>query len=469
MSGDLETAASCSLLGTYYSLMGLMATLDDEGVRKRVINATATAARAREALASTVGTTTLLRLLLSIVLAFSLWIYVTIRTNPDTPRTLQARTMEVRGLADGMVLMTGLPQVDIAISGPLALVDTPPRPVSAYIDLTNRPVGNGQRIPVQPDLPRGLRLVGINPGEVVVDLEPLEQAEVPVVMEAPTPPPPGVRIDQPILEPRTVMVSGARSTLATISRIVVRPDLGGSAAPVELTQTVRPIPLDKTSREVTGPKLEINPATIKVTLPAPAVTGSKSVPIRAVVVGQPAAGYQLSKFVTTPSVATVEGEATLLQNVTVVETEAIDINTRQQTLVQTVRLKAPTGVTVKEPTVQVEIGITPIQAQTRLTIPTRVRGLGPGLRAQGVPSTVDVVLQGPVPRIQQIDVGALRAEVNLQGLGPGTHQVQPRVEGLDQVDVADMQPTSVTVQISAVPTPLPTATAPPATAVGNGQ
>ena len=95
----------------------------------------------------------------------------------------------------------------------------------------------------------------------------------------------------------------------------------------------------------------------------------------------------------------------------------------------------------------------------RLTLPVFPRAQ-PGMRAQITPSTVDVTLKGPVPSIQQINVGSLRAEVDLLGFSPGTYQVEPKIvgPGLTGLDIVEIQPPKVTVAITAEPT----ATPPPA-------
>jgi YbbR domain-containing protein len=433
-----------------------MATLGNETIRKRLERARAGADRVRQVFAGTLSPAVLLRMLLAVALAFGMWIFVTLRSNPDTTQPIRALTLEQRDLPSGLVLMTGLPLIDVTVIGPEAAVQTPNRPVVVYVDLSGRTPGQGQRLPVQVELPRGVRLLAVSPDEVIVDLEPLVQQEFAVRTEEPSNLPPGLRPDQPTLQPGSVVITGARSTLAEITRVVVRPEAGGD--PNDLRRVTRAIPLNRDNREVVGPQLKIEPPTISVTLPAQRATGSRTVPIRPIVQGQPEAGFQIDSIQTTPSVISISGETDVLATVTSLETEPIDINRRQQTLIRMVQLRVPSGVQAEQTTVQIEVGISPIQARTRLTLVAVGRGLGAGLRAQIIPANVGVVLQGPVPRIQAIDVGSLRAEVNLQGLGPGTHQIQPKVtgSGLDGLQVVETTPALVTVQIAAEPTPGPT-------------
>jgi YbbR domain-containing protein len=436
-----------------------MATLDAAELRKRVHRLSAVGARLRQG----VHVGTILRLLLALALSFGVWVYVTVRNNPEVSQTVRARPVEVRGLSPGSVMLTTMPAVDVTVAGPTSFVESPSRPIGTYIDLGNVTATRGQRVPVQVDLPRGVSLVGVNPPEVVVDVEPLVTREMPVQVAVPAGLPSDLRVEQPALEPKTVTVTGPRSAVADIARIVVRPELGGNTD--DLVRSARPMPLDSAGREVAHQNLTITPSAVTVTLPARTLRSSKTVPVRYSIVGQPAAGYQIGSIQTSPAQVNIVGDADLLQRITAIDTEPIDITDRRQSLNQTVPLRVPAGVTAEQNTVQVDVGISPIEARVRLSLNVLPIGASPGMRAQVVPGTVDVTLKGPVPRIQEIDVGALRSEVRLQGLGPGVHQVAPTVvgPGLDRLEVVDIQPARVTVQMTADPTPspVPTATAVP--------
>lgn len=431
-----------------------MVTLDANAWRKRFSWVGSLGERVRQSF----EVSTLLRLLLALALSFGLWVFVTVRNNPEVTQTVRARPVETRALSAGSVVLTQLPAVDITVGGPTSLVESPNRPIAAYIDLAGVAPGKSQRIPVRVDLPRGVSLTGVNPSEVVIDIEALISRELPVQVAVPVGLPADLRLEQPTLEPKTVTVSGPQSIVGEIARVVVRPELGGNVD--ELVRAARPIPLDAAGREVNGPNLELNPRTVTVTLPSRTLRSSKTVPVRYSIVGQPAAGYQIGSIQTTPAQVNILGDADLLPRITSLETEPIDISDRRQTLVQTVPLRVPAGVTPEQNTVQVEVGITPIEARVRLTLTVLPIGHGPGLRAQVVPGTVDVMLKGPVPRIQEIDVGALRAEVRLQALGPGVHLVAPTVvgPGIDRLEIVEIQPARVTVQITAEPTATPPAT-----------
>jgi hypothetical protein len=120
-----------------------MASLDTTALRKHLARATAVAARWRFAMGSLVDSTTLLRLLLAFALALGLWIYVTLRNNPDTTQTLRARPIQLRGLATGLIVTTSLPTADITLAGPSVLIGDASAVTEPYVDLTDQAVASG--------------------------------------------------------------------------------------------------------------------------------------------------------------------------------------------------------------------------------------------------------------------------------------------------------------------------------------
>ena len=430
-----------------------MATLDGEGFRKRIASVSTTATRWRAA----VDTSTLWRLLLAFLLSFGLWIYVTLRNNPETTIPLRGRTVGTRGLPSGSVLMTTLPTVNVTVSGPQTLVENPSQPVRPYIDLAGRQIAVNQRVPIQAVTPAGVSLIGINPSEVTVNVEPLTSAQFPVTMAPLASAPTGVLLAQPTLEPGAVTVTrrplddrqdrpGDRARRA--GRRPERAHAPPAANPARPGE-------QRGQRAGPGDRAESHPSD------AAGQDDPRRQDRARPLQHQGAAGGGLPDRLN-PNDAGI-GEylrrGRRAPERTALETAPIDITDRRQTLVQDVPLIVPPGVTPEQTSVRVEVGIAPIEARVRLTLPVFPRAQ-PGMRAQITPSTVDVTLKGPVPSIQQINVGSLRAEVDLLGFSPGTYQVEPKIvgPGLTGLDIVEIQPPKVTVVITAEPT----ATPPPA-------
>ena len=113
----------------------------------------------------------------------------------------------------------------------------------------------------------------------------------------------------------------------------------------------------------------------------------------------------------------MEGRPALVNRLTSVTTEAIDINGLTQTFEQTAVLDLPEGISVDpELLVTVRIEVEPIlTTSTFIRIPER-RGLRSGFEATMEPSQVRVVVFGPLPVLDALAESDVRVIVDLFGL-----------------------------------------------------
>jgi len=91
-----------------------------------------------------------------------------------------------------------------------------------------------------------------------------------------------------------------------------------------------------------------------------------------------------------------------------------------------------------------------------------VIGLTPGYAAQVAPSSVDVIVAGPIPDLENMVPVDVRVVIDLTGLAPGTYQLQPTVDILpDRIYLQSVSPETVEVIIQELPTPTATPTGDP--------
>ena len=113
-----------------------------------------------------------------------------------------------------------------------------------------------------------------------------------------------------------------------------------------------------------------------------------------------------------------------------------------------------TTVIIGEQSVLVRLSIAALEGSLPITLPLEVVGLPPELKATLSPASVELLLTGPLPLLNNLTPGGIRISVNLTGLEVGVHQVAPVVDLLpSQVKVASILPESVEVTISVAPTP----------------
>jgi len=189
--------------------------------------------------------------------------------------------------------------------------------------------------------------------------------------------------------------------------------------------------------------------------------GFRDVAVKVVVQGQVASGYRLENITVFPPVITVFSSNPELVNKLpgVIETQLLDIQDAKENISTRLALTLPENITIiGSQTVQVSVGITPIQTSlTLLNQPINIIGLPEGLSAQVLPQAIDVIISGPVPVLDALTSQDVTVSVDVTGLEPGTHQLTPVVKVLvSNVLVESILPGTVEVTLFVPGTPTPT-------------
>ena len=115
---------------------------------------------------------------------------------------------------------------------------------------------------------------------------------------------------------------------------------------------------------------------------------------------------------------------------------------------------------IGDQTVSVQIEIAPIEDSRQVSFrPVELIGLSPGLQAVLSPTTVDVILAGPLPVLNSLQLSDVHVQVDLTGLTIGTYQLIPTITVVeDGVTVQSILPGMVEVVISKGKSATPTLT-----------
>jgi len=180
-------------------------------------------------------------------------------------------------------------------------------------------------------------------------------------------------------------------------------------------------------------------------------TATRSVPIRPVVDGKPAAGYMIGNSTADPPNAEVVGPETAVGRVTEAITEPVSIAGARDRVQETVtigtldpelRLK-----TLRTAIVTVQIVPAPIEHTFRGR-PIHFRNLAPNLTAIAVPLEVDVTLRGNMEALSRVELDDVMAYVDLAGLGPGHYMFTVRADSASDAGVTRIEPSKVQVRIT---------------------
>ncbi|MEX0625186.1 MAG: CdaR family protein [Chloroflexota bacterium] len=322
----------------------------------------------------------------------------------------------------------------------------------ATYDMSQAPQVQSLKIQVRP-LSDGVEVLSFTPNAVSVALDRLDQVQVRIAVDSGDVPA-GLEISSAQLSVQEVTASGPQSLLDRVDRALatVRIDPSG----IDCCGQVDLVPVDIDGRRVES--VELNPSTVRIQIEVNTVETSRTVPIRPLLIGAPAAGFEVGTVTADPSVVTLRGGPEVLATIGEVLTEPISLSDSNSTLRATGTLVLPEGVRLADPAASEPT----IVVQIRETIATRTLLLG--LVCAGAPSgsaclpqiqEVAGTVSGTVSDLDAIDPGELTATLNVTGLGPGDHLVQPTVTLPQGVTLVTISPISVTVTIVPPATPAP--------------
>ena len=404
------------------------------------------------------------RLLLALVLSVAIWAGLTLERNPQRQEVFPSElTVEIVGLPANLIVLNEVVPIRVRVNAPVeSYRRLQAASFRASVDL--RGAGPGlHQFPVRVEVsdPQ-VEIIEALPSHVDVRLEELVMKRLPVQMRILNTPPFGYRYEDPILEPEDVRengitIKGPRSLVERVTEVLASVSLGPETTTID--RIIRPEPLGP-SGVVGGVTLEPEIVTIRV--PVHQLSGFKTVPIVPQVGGQPAPGYLLQGIELTPLAVEVVGDPDLLAGISVIPTTVLDISGATEDVTAETVLSLPTGVSLSyEQRIFATVRIVPVQGQTAITAALAWINLGPGLRISLQPTTVEVTISGPQPRLLQLTGADLAATVNAAGLGPGIHTVSVLLAIPEGTTVNQLLPQTATLLIEPLPTPIPSPTAIP--------
>jgi len=417
--------------------------------------------------------TNLRTLLWALILALAVWVAAVTAADPDEVHTLQNPVkLELVGQDPSLIISGDYPQqVDVTLRAPSSVwerINADPASVRAILDLSG--LSSGQHtVNIQIQVSeRPVRLIAASPSSVMLTLEPIANRTLKINLGVSGQPSIGFQAGSPIIDPLEIKISGAESLVNKVAQAHIAVNLDGLRENVDRSLAVEL--LDENGQQIIN-GISLLPETVHVTIPISQQGGYRDLAVKVVVHGQVASGYRLANISVYPPVVTVySGDPSVVNALPgIVETEPLDLQNANNDINTRLQLNLPAGVSViGDQTVLIQAGISPIESSLTLsTEPVDVTGLPADLSAQVLPSTVDVIVSGPLPLLDTLTRQDVHVSVDVTGLTVGTHQLTPKVEILiADVSVESILPGTIEVTLSpsnapATPTITPTPTPKP--------
>ncbi|WP_418791502.1 YbbR-like domain-containing protein [Phosphitispora sp. TUW77] len=279
---------------------------------------------------------------LSIALAFVLWVYVSNELNPTKNKEFKAVPVEVKGVGQNLAVseMPGTVNVQVqANQNVIAELDV--QSIEVFIDLSS--IESGETVvPVQVKVPEGVKVVDLRPQQVRVNIESMAQKQVPVQVSYLNSLKNGYKLLGVKTTPDEVIIKGPKSVIDQVTAVGVdiqlkdREKSFGETLPIKLVN-------DKGSFN-DEPFVASSPSVVEVF-----VTLAPDLPVRKVgvtpqITGTPAAGYTVLTTVIEPEEITITGQLELIDGIESVTTLPVNISKAKEDFYTEVGPDLPQGV-----------------------------------------------------------------------------------------------------------------------------
>lgn len=404
----------------------------------------------QEQFRASLNRTNLLRLGAALVLALVLWGWVSTIEDPKRERTFADLPIATQNLAEGLVITTQIPDVRVDIDGPKSEVDrVTTTSVLPYIDLSEITEPGQYTFNVDLGHIDGLWHTKLTPGALTLTIERETSKDFPLENEISGESGSTRRIGDVRTATTTVTVTGAESQVAKVSKVVLPITIENQTR--DFVSSFTPVARDAAGNDIAG--VTISPDTVSATVPIS--SRGKSVTVIVQTAGQPADGYTVASKAANPQTVTVDGPDDVIQNMIAVNTRPVDIQDKTSTVQESVEIAdLPADVTVIEPSggeVAVQIGITQEGVRQELAGQSVTHiNLGEGLGVEIQPSEITVVVNGSDEALTALQSGDVTVQVDLEGLGPGTYTLTPKVLLAQGLEWVSSTPSEVTVRIVSV-------------------
>lgn len=411
------------------------------------------------------GTANIARFVLSLIIAFAIWAFVTNERDPDQAQSFT--NLDIVGadtLGRQFQLVDAFPTVDVEVKGPRSIVQgMSAANVRPMVDLSGITEAGSYDLEVQVDAPAGLRDINVEPEMITVEVGTVVSRLVEITIVEPVNPP--ATLTSINLSASEVRLVGVEQNVNSVDRVEVSVVLSGRTE--SFSFTAQPVPISESGMIMTD-IIRVEPSSVQVSVEFE--VRAKSVPI-IVQCACPteAGGLEIRDLLTAiaiPSTVRLEGPEALLADVTAVRTIPINIDMLEVSgfLPDGAELddsNLPEGVALERQTIDVWVEIEQsIQSFTQREV--EIVNAPEDSVVTLSPETVTFEVQGPAESVATLNDSPPLVVVDLDGLGPGTYLLSPRTVLPADMRVVNIQPGEIQVTIEDVPpTPTPTPTQTP--------
>ncbi len=401
-------------------------------------------------------------LLLSVLLAFVVWFIAIEQENPMTRLEYEEPILiEVRNMGAGLRSLQDLTNrtAVLTLRAPQRSLESQQADdFSAVIDLAGLTAGSHEVEVVVTALNPDVEVIAHEPRQLRVQLEPVISRFIPVEVEVMDSAAFGYDWQEPLSEPAEVEISGPRTLVTQVRSVVASVFLRNAKSQVE---QVRPL-IARNAQNLEVERVVVKPGTARIVVPVVQPPGRKEVVVRADVQGLPSPNYRLTGVKVEPQTVVLLGSPNALREVPgFVETTTLQIEGATDDVRERLALILPENVSTAEDSVSVTVSVEALESSLTVRRHPVVQGAGDDMRITVSLEEVEVIVSGPLPRLELLGPEEVRVLLDLTGLLPGSHLVEPTVVVPEGIVEEGVIPEAIEVLIESLITPTATETPEP--------
>lgn len=405
-------------------------------------------------------------LLLSVLLAFAVWFIAIDQENPMIREEYEEPILiEVRNMGEGLQSLQ-----DLTNRSAVLTLRAPQRTLemqqaddfSAVIDLAGLSAGSHEVPVVVTALNPDVEVIALEPRQLLVQLEPVISKDVPVTVEVMDSAAFGYDWQDPLAEPSVVTITGPQTQVEQVRSAVASVFLRNAKSQVESLRPLSP----RNAQNLEVDRVRVDPGSARIVVPVVQPPGRKEVVVRADVQGAPSPNYRLTGVKVDPPTVVLLGSPDALRDLPgYVETKPLLIEGAVGEVRERLSLILPENISTVEDSVHVTVGVAALESSLTVTRRAVVQGAGDDVRITVSLEEVEVIVSGPLPRLELLGPEEVQVMLDVTGLLPGSHVVQPTVVVPAGIVEEGVIPEAIEVLIESLITPTPEPVETPSTPV----
>ncbi len=383
--------------------------------------------------------------IVALVAAVALWVAVTESENPSVVHDFQAAIpIDTVNVPEGLAVASlSQAAVQVRVSAPENVFATlTAANFSAKVDLTGvRDPKSSQIVLVQVNDEPNAKIVQVSPTFVDVTLENETSKDVPVKVNRTGTLPQGFSVTTTDANPATVKVTGATSLVQFVQSADIDVNVTGLRANLQRTSRL-------TARDASGadvPRVTLSPTSAEVKLTVVPQDTRIVLPVVPQPQGSVADGYNITAVTPDPGTIEVSGALDILQGLSSITTDPIDVSGARADLTRSVKIRVPANVTATRDSVNVTIKVSAVQGTKAVIVAPELTDVPTDLQASPQTTALTITVSGDVPTLNSLAPGAVKATVSLAGKTEGVQTITPQITAPQGVTVVSTQPQQVTV------------------------